>query len=152
MNVRQLGYFGDDAGGWHWISGRGWVFFPPFNPNLDNPKGGLPPSGSGGRGLGGGFGGDPRIDGGWRPWEHVLLYLDALRESLDDKSNEAFRKALASEEHIATVARLYNKQSCAMLETRLSTLQHELHRPGADKQAILKQITAVLEQMQDAGC
>lgn len=141
-----FGHVGDDAGGWHCIPGRGWVWFPPFTPNLGNTAtpGTIP-------GVGGAVG-DPRIDGGWRPWERLTLeYLNALRTSLDSDSPEAFAEAIRTPEHSETLAQLH-KASCGALEADLASLQEQLHEPGANKAAIVKQIRAVLLQMSRNGC
>ena len=118
--------------------------------------------------FGGGPFGDPRHDGGgwvWGPFGWVwvppgplpsmgthpaLAFLDALHDSLDDKSDESFHKALSSSENAAAIARLYKsaKKSTQALWQELARLQEELHRPGANKPAILRRIAAILEQLE----
>jgi glycine cleavage system regulatory protein len=80
------------------------------------------------------------------------VYLDAVRASLDDRSEESFRKALGSEQHLAAIASLHASCNCDALENSLEALQQELHRPGADKPAILRRIAAVLRQKSECGC
>lgn len=110
------------------------------------------PVGRFGFGIGIGGYGDPRIDGGWRPWEiRTLQFLNALRLSLEDRSPESFAKALQAPENAELLATLHGP-SCAVLETELAELQAQLHEPGANKPALLKQIKAVLARMNQSGC
>jgi hypothetical protein len=98
--------------------------------------------------------GDPKVDGSWRQWEPgtlVLLFLNALRASLENDSADALIEAIQKPEHAETLARLH-KPSCAALEARLSALQVRLREPGADKHSIIQQIRAVLLQMNNALC
>lgn len=126
--------------------GRGWVWFPPLNPNLG--KTATPGTIPGIRGVVG----DPRTDGGWRAWERLTLeYSSALRTSLDSHSPEAFAEAIRTPEHAETLTQLH-KTSCGALEAELASLQEQLHEPGANEAAIVKQIRAVLLKMSRNGC
>ena len=117
---------GDDLGGIFRAPGGRWVWVPPW----------LPP----GLGL------------GKMQRDPLLVYLDAVRASLEDRSEESFRKALASEQHLAAIASLHASCNCAGLEESLESLQQELHRPGAATQALLHRIATVLRQKAECGC
>jgi|GEM_PF-5517021 len=94
--------------------------------------------------------GDPRVDGGWRPWERrVLTFLAALRSTLESESPESFAEALRDPEHSDALARLHRcAPSCDVIEARIAELQQELHgAPSQSKAQIVKQIRALLAQL-----
>ena len=118
----------------------------------------------------GGLFGDPRVDGGgwvrgpfgwvWIPpgplppidVHPALVFLNALHDSLEDRSDEAFHTALSAPENVAAVARLYKKGSAkseSALRAELTRMQAELHRAGANKPAILRRILEILELLNE---
>jgi hypothetical protein len=139
-----------DGPGFIWVLGIGWVWVPGWVPpgmvhgGVGRIPLGYPP-----------IVGDPRIDGGWRPQTShpALTFMDALHESLEDKSEEALHQALSTPENTATIARLYKGNSkgtsTQALRQELARLQAELRNPGANKPAIVRAIREILEQLNE---